>query len=247
MKTRNANELLLKVQRGATAGFNTQDWLCCLEALGWPCAKVVVDKETRVDVRAPNGAGFTIRKQPGYRVVTFYDFVKWARANGLAAAVEAVIGAPARKPSRPEVEANTGTCPCCFGGFKLKDSTGGYLGMVFHGYRRPGSGYTVGSCFGVGYAPYEVNCLGTERFLEVVRAHAAQLVARIKALRDQPELLWVVSGVGGQVISKGDYRYQIVLADQIRSVEAELRQTRADIASLEAKIRDWKPVALPGT
>lgn len=248
MKTRNANELLKKIQKGATAGFNTQDWLCCLEALGWLCAKILLAKETCYNVTAPNGERFTIRKKPGCRVVTFDDFLKWAEAQGLDAAVEAKIGPAPRKKTRQETEANIGTCPCCFGGFKLKASTGGYLGMVFHGYKRPGWGYTVGECYGVGYAPYEVNCVGTERFLEVVKHHEAGLVASIENLRAEPEELWVSSRRReDRVVKKGEATYAYELRNQISERESRLYQVRRDIAFLQDKIATWTPRPLPGT
>jgi hypothetical protein len=44
-----------------------------------------------------------------------------------------------------------GTCQWCFGEFKVNSRRG----MVLHGYTRPGYGYTVGNCRGVGHAPFE--------------------------------------------------------------------------------------------
>lgn len=247
MKTRDANELLRKIQKGATAGFNTQDWVCCLEALGWLCTKILLAKETCYNVTAPNGAHFTIRKEPGYRVVTFYNFLKWAKTNGLADAVEAKIGPAPRKPTRQEVEANTGTCSCCFGGFKLKDSKSEYPTVVFHGYKRPGTGYTLGVCYGAGYAPYEVSCLGTEHFLDVVRHHGLGLATRLATLRAEPEQLLVSDfSRAERVVSKDSPDYAGELRRQIESREAELRQVHRDCAFLEGKMRSWEPTPLPG-
>lgn len=46
-------------------------------------------------------------------------------------------------------KATTGTCQVCFGVFETRKGR-----MVLHGFERPGIGYTVGRCPGVGHLPY---------------------------------------------------------------------------------------------
>lgn len=53
----------------------------------------------------------------------------------------------------------TGTCQGCFATHSL---IGGVL--VHHGYRRPGVGYIIGDCAGVGDQPYEISCELTKSF-----------------------------------------------------------------------------------
>jgi hypothetical protein len=53
----------------------------------------------------------------------------------------------------------TGTCQGCFATHSL---IGGVL--VHHGYRRPGVGYIIGDCAGVGHQPYEISCELTKSF-----------------------------------------------------------------------------------
>src|SRR5271157_2183951 len=61
-----------------------------------------------------------------------------------------------------------GNCQICEGDQKLHDGL-----MVHHGYRRPGTGYIVGDCPGVGEVPYEVSC-------ELIKAHVARLKVYVK-------------------------------------------------------------------
>jgi hypothetical protein len=58
----------------------------------------------------------------------------------------------------------SGTCQACFGSFALKGGR-----MVHHGYKRPGVGYLLGSCKGVGHEPYEVSCEITKVWLAEVQ------------------------------------------------------------------------------
>ena len=46
----------------------------------------------------------------------------------------------------------TGLCPACQRQVKARDGK-----LVHHGYQRPGAGYIVGDCFGVGYEPHEIS------------------------------------------------------------------------------------------
>jgi hypothetical protein len=248
MKTRNPEELLQKIRKGATAGFNAKDWECALHAIGWQMEGR--REETGVHsfrVVAQNGEVFYLAKQPGYRVITFYDFQKWAKAQGLMEAVEAKIGPAPVKKSRQELEANTGTCPCCFGGFKLRNVAGN-PGMVLHGYQRPGWGYAVGNCYGVHHLPYELSCSGTRAVLAVAKHREVSLIVAINSLNVGPEELYVSTRAKGErAIKKGDPDYANCLANLVSERQYELRQVRRDIQLFEKKIEEWKPMPLPGT
>lgn len=72
---------------------------------------------------------------------------------------------------------NVGTCPVCGRMQKLSWSsktTDGHPTMVLHGYQRPGYGFIQGSCFGVGYAPFELSSNGTVQW----KAHLEELQAK---------------------------------------------------------------------
>jgi len=158
MKTRNTDELLARIRRGMADTFSVQDWLVCLDAVGWLWTKTVIlpepgyrGRETQYSITAADGEVFRLKKEPGYRVITFYEFRRWALQHGLLEAIDAKLGPAPVKPVRDDVE-NTGTCPCCFGSYKLKPGRR-ELRMTLHGYRRPGCGYVVGNCPGINFAP----------------------------------------------------------------------------------------------
>src|SRR4051812_32658676 len=68
----------------------------------------------------------------------------------------------------------SGTCQACFGAFAVKSTSGieSQLEMVHHGYKRPGNGYIVGDCWGVGKKPYELD-------VKVTQAWHQQLVGKV--------------------------------------------------------------------
>jgi hypothetical protein len=88
-----------------------------------------------------------------------------------------------------------GTCQACFRQFVVKRTTGsskytsvpgnevGKIGMVLHGFQRPGYGYLEGMCWGAGRPPYELSC-------ELTKAWYKNLVeVKMPSLRDFLERL----------------------------------------------------------
>lgn len=67
-------------------------------------------------------------------------------------------------------EEHLGTCPACFGHFKIYPGTKNgkdrsMYGMVLHGYKRPGFGQIHGRCFGINWPPFEQSPEGTVAFI----------------------------------------------------------------------------------
>lgn len=113
-----------------------------------------------------------------------------------------------------------GTCPCCFGTFKLslKGSRNGsdktMPGMVLHGYKRPGRGYVQGECPGVGWAPFELSKEGTEHYLERLKGYLPIVQKRFEDSQDEAK--------------KREFKYEISAVTK-------------SISTLENKIADWSP------
>jgi hypothetical protein len=90
---------------------------------------------------------------------------------------------------------NVGTCPVCDRMQKLSWSSKtaeGHPTMVLHGYVRPGYGYIQGSCFGVGYAPFELSNNGTVQWkarLEELQVKQRTTVARVNAMTETT--IWI--------------------------------------------------------
>lgn len=80
-----------------------------------------------------------------------------------------------------------GWCPVCERDIKVRDDH-----LVHHGYQRPGVGYIVGDCFGVGYEPYELSTTCCKAFLSLVRNRVDMYTDNLRVLEspDGPEYLY---------------------------------------------------------
>src|SRR5271157_5749029 len=83
-----------------------------------------------------------------------------------------------------------GNCQICEGDQKLHDGL-----MVHHGYRRPGTGYIVGDCPGVGEVPYEVSCELRKAYLAALQSGRVKTVWGSQGLRRVPQLVEYAVGV----------------------------------------------------
>jgi len=71
---------------------------------------------------------------------------------------------------RQETEDRIGTCPACWGGFKVRDDdVDGSWSVVLHGYERPGTGSVIGGCSGTGAEPLEHSRAGLEATLAEIK------------------------------------------------------------------------------
>lgn len=171
--------LALKFRKGATAAFTLKDYEKVLGLIGWT---VSATKEGRtvvsVTFSTPTGESFTEVKEPNYKAISFLDAPRFMSKHGAQDAVSALLGLHPYEQEQAKrglygvqysVE-NAGLCPCCFHLQKLNaDGT-----MVLHGYRRPGTGETVGRCWGVDLAPLEVSVEGTKALWSQVLEPNAQ-------------------------------------------------------------------------
>lgn len=113
-----------------------------------------------------------------------------------------------------------GTCPCCFGTFKLslkgsrKGSDKTMPGMVLHGYKRPGRGYVQGECPGVGWAPFELSKEGTEYYLKRLKGYLSIIQKQFEDSQDEAKK---------------------------RELKYEISAVTKSISTLEEKIAEWSP------
>lgn len=126
-----------------------------------------------------------------------------------------------------------GRCGVCEGDYKLLHGE-----LVHHGYRRPGVGYIVGDCFGVGYAPYERSTAACEMYSEscaIQRHNLGDYLERLRAGRVNELTIYEVVREGfGQrrevpVVVRRD-------ADDPKEREKFERAHRIEISSVGRKI-----------
>lgn len=83
-----------------------------------------------------------------------------------------------------------GTCQACFRNHSMTAAER----LVHHGYERPGVGYIVGDCAGVGHEPYELSCELSKSWKASVEKTLAGLITEQEALQaDKVESLDVTT------------------------------------------------------
>jgi len=138
------------------------------------------------------------------------------------------------------VAREVGNCQICEGDQKLH---GGL--MVHHGYRRPGDGYIVGDCPGVGAPPYEVSCDLVRIYLGSYRGKLADAQARLVRLASgqvgyltettfRGERVEFVAGVTAQ------YYWDRAVEHATSSMDARIRRLDFEIGRCTARIAAWK-------
>jgi len=143
---------------------------------------------------------------------------------------------------------NMGTCPCCFGGFKLVPrSNHGHdksrPGMVLHGYKRPGTGTIYGNCFGQGWPPFELSREGADAFVSDLKKKIANQEDHLKDLKSGQVL--VVYDQRGKAYSPGDTNWEKVLKLAIGQTEALLSNLEFMLKTCERQLVGWEPRPLP--
>jgi hypothetical protein len=233
-----------------------------------------------VRVKAPNGATFEAAHSPEefeneYQslvrsAVKGVKFPEWLKTQtpyfkqmndflGLDS-VEHEKDQKRLEQQRKHREGGNATCPVCFGMFKLvpktkkgKDKT--MPGMILHGYKRPGTGWIEGNCFGQDWPPFELSPEGTqawlvrmEKFEKGQRKHFEYLRsgnvtelsagdAKIKDGKFVPSTIFRKSEMDPR---EWDKMFQKVLQD----AEDDLRRIEFECDRLRKLIAAWKPEPL---
>lgn len=145
---------------------------------------------------------------------------------------------------------NTGTCPACFGNFKLtpralKGGTSDLPGMVLHGYQRPGIGYVLGNCFGQDYPPFELSVVGTVHFCAAQQQYLDNQEAYlVKLNNNEIDVLHK-----GDKIHKKSEMYEAawgrLYLKEINDLKGRIKGNEKFIDSLEKEIKNWILRPLP--
>lgn len=149
-----------------------------------------------------------------------------------------------------------GMCGFCENTFKLRNGK-----LVLHGFERPGYGYTLGQCPGVGMDPYEVSVEGAKKGKAWMEGNLRNIDSELDRVKRDPESFEVETRGKVHTIKelldrqsrprsdgfKTPSREQM-LEDIVRSVvntlEGKKRQTEINLKRYQNLIRNWKPVAL---
>jgi hypothetical protein len=122
--------------------------------------------------------------------------------------------------------------------------------MTLHGYKRPGTGYIHGDCFGVSYAPFELSKDGTVAyvdFLEGILQRAQRIVAELekrdKTEMDDPRSLAykLVKREDINPLQWKDWEDQL-----IRKAQASELEVKIALRMTKEKLSTWELKPLPG-
>ena len=156
-----------------------------------------------------------------------------------------------------------GWCPVCERDIKVRNGR-----LVHHGYERPGIGYIVGDCFGVGYPPHEMNVECCAAYLESVNTTIDQTTHYLLTLLKPggPALLTFTryegrDDVRGNIVhlskaeadaleaqlpayERGRYSWQERLHSTIAETRSQLSFWEKERQRIERLISSWTPKPL---
>ena len=133
--------------------------------------------------------------------------------------------------------------------------------LVTHGYKRPGIGCIVGTCFGASRAAWQVSPEGAVAYVGWLRVHLTDTTARLARLRagkvdvlhrEQPQkderghgvYLNGVRQYETVPVKRGEERFPQLEQAAIADTEAQQRHITLDIAAIEKRIATWAPAPL---
>ena len=118
--------------------------------------------------------------------------------------------------------------------------------LVLHGYQRPGHGYIVGDCFGVGHPPWEVSSDALAMWIERLKAQSEQAakdavkvskLTTIDVNRGSPRNPRMVT------LTKGDPSFEGVLDQRVRDLKQTSKWLADDAKRETQRLKTWKPAA----
>jgi hypothetical protein len=174
-----------------------------------------------------------------------------AKKHGFVAAVEVKVE---KNPS--------GICACCFNKQKIAKTDN----MWLHGYTRPGHGWLVGNCPGIGFQPYEKSVEGTKYMVTLVEGHLSDLFKRLERVKNAESLevklsYWdaesrarkdffgTVTKAEGSVVlqdpngNTGRFWFDSVQRGQMNDLQSQIRMAEKDLQFFSQKVAEWKPAA----
>lgn len=124
---------------------------------------------------------------------------------------------------------------------QILDSRGN---LVLHGYQRPGHGYIVGDCFGVGHPPWEVSSDALAEWIELVKKRSVQ--AAQDAVKTA-KLTTINVNRGSDrnprmvTLTKGDPGFESEIEKRVRGLKQQATWLADDAKRETRRLQTWKP------
>jgi hypothetical protein len=125
--------------------------------------------------------------------------------------------------------------------------------LVLHGYQRPGHGYIVGDCFGVGYPPWEVSSDRLAEWIELLKTRAAQATqeaARTAKLTTidvnrgserNPRYVTLTKGDPPGYDGRGSFTFEGEIEKRARDLKQQAEWLTDNAKRETQRLKTWKP------
>ena len=124
---------------------------------------------------------------------------------------------------------------------QILDSRGN---LVLHGYQRPGHGYIVGDCFGVGHPPWEVSSDALATWIGLLKTRSEQAAQdAVKASK----LTTIIVNRGSDrnprmvTLTKGDPSFDGEIEKRVRNLKEQSKWLADDARRETQRLKTWKP------
>ena len=176
------------------------------------------------------------------------DFMRWLNERGWKERAAEYLGMEEHIPGAQRTKEGTGTCPACFRNIKLDvHSRAGR--MVLHGYQRPGIGYVIGNCFGVGHHPYETSREGVDAYIErILQPELKKSTERLRQLKAGEVNEFVEPATRHSPekrIGRDHPEFDKRLERAIAGAESRVRAVKHDVAVYMWLSKHWEERELP--
>jgi hypothetical protein len=118
--------------------------------------------------------------------------------------------------------------------------------LVLHGYQRPGHGYIVGDCFGVGHPPWEVSSDALATWIEQLKAQSGQLAQEA----DRTTKLTTINVNRGSernpkivTLTKDSPSFVGEIEKRVRALKQQSKWLADDATTATRRLKTWKPAS----
>lgn len=198
-------------------------------------------------ISAPDGQQFQIctDRNLGYEPRHgFNHFLDWAfEHTGMEEQISEILGMEPhlRRDQQPRDDVDVGTCGICVKQFKTKPDQRDAL--VNHGFQRPGDGYLIGKCFGVGYPAYELSNQACREYipvLQAVRQEKARTLVKLEMFKGTELVPSKKEGEPYVTLTPADPQFKTARTARIRSLKGEIAELTDFLEVLNERVVNWE-------